>query len=140
MKKLRHRESKELAKCHMAQKRHKLKKTNKNTTILHKFTKYQTWYFTLLLLYSVTQSCPTLHNPMDCSMPSLSAPHHLPKVTQIHVYCISDAIQPSHPLLPSSPSPQYFPASRSFPVSQLSASGDQSIRASASESILLISI
>ena len=104
MKKLRHRESKELAKCHMAQKRHKLKKKNKNTTILHKFTKYQPWYFTLLLLYSVTQSCPTLHNPMDCSMPSLSVPHHLPKVIQIHVYCISDAIQPSHPLLLSSPS------------------------------------
>ena len=35
---------------------------------------------------------------------SLSVPHHLPKVAQVHVYCIGDAIQPSYPLTPSSPS------------------------------------
>ena len=104
MKKLRHRESKELVKCHMSQKRHKLKKTNKNTTILHKLTKYQPWYFTLLLLYPVTQSCPTLHNPMDCSMPSLPVPHHLPEFAQVYVHCIGDAIPQSHALLLSSPS------------------------------------
>ena len=38
------------------------------------------------------------------SMPGLSVLHHLPKFSQVHVYCISDAIQPSHPLMPSSPS------------------------------------
>ena len=51
---------------------------------------------------SVTQSCPTLCNPMDCSMPGLPVPHHLPKFAQVHVHCIGDAIQPSHPLMPSS--------------------------------------
>ena len=53
---------------------------------------------------SVAQSCPTLCNPMHCSMPGLSVPHHLPKFAQIHVHCIGDAIQPFHPLMPSSPS------------------------------------
>ena len=52
---------------------------------------------------SVAQSCPTLCNPMDCSMPGLSVPYHLPKFAQVLVHCISDAIQPSHPLMPSSP-------------------------------------
>ena len=51
---------------------------------------------------SVAQSCPTLCDPMDCSMPGLPVPHHLPEFAQVHVYCISDAIQPSHPLTPSS--------------------------------------
>ena len=53
---------------------------------------------------SVTQSCLTLCNPMDCSTPGLSVPHHLPKFAQVHVHCIADAIQPSPPLTPSSPS------------------------------------
>ena len=41
---------------------------------------------------------------MDCSTPGLSIPHHLPKFAQVHVHCISDAIQASYPLMPSSPS------------------------------------
>ena len=41
---------------------------------------------------------------MDCSVPGFSVPHHLPKFAQVHVHCISDAIQTSHPLMPSSPS------------------------------------
>ena len=53
---------------------------------------------------SVTKSCPTLHNPMDCSTPSLPVPHRLLEFAQVHVHCIGDAIQPSHPLSPSSPS------------------------------------
>ena len=52
----------------------------------------------------VAQSCLTLCDPMDCSSPGLLVPHHLPKLAQIHVHCISDATQPSHPLLPSLPS------------------------------------
>ena len=52
---------------------------------------------------SVIQSCPTLCNPMDCSMPGLHVHHQLLKFTQIHVHWVGDAIQPSHPL--SSPSP-----------------------------------
>ena len=54
--------------------------------------------------YSVTQSCLTLCNTTDYSMPSLPAPHHLPKFAQVHVHCIGDAIQPPHPLMCSSPS------------------------------------
>ena len=52
---------------------------------------------------SVIQLCPALWNPTDCSMPDLSIPHHLLEFTQAHVHCNSDAIQPSHPLMPSSP-------------------------------------
>ena len=53
---------------------------------------------------SVAQSCPMLCNPMDWSIPGLSVPHHLLRFAQVHVHCIGDAIQPSHPLMPSSPS------------------------------------
>ena len=53
---------------------------------------------------SVAQSCLTLCKLMDCSTPSLPVPHHLPNFAQVHVHCIGDAIQPSHPLTPSSPS------------------------------------
>ena len=52
---------------------------------------------------SVTQSCPTLCDPMNCSTPGLPVHHHLPEFTQTHMHRVSDAIQPSHPL--SSPSP-----------------------------------
>ena len=52
---------------------------------------------------SVTKSWPTLHNPTDCSTPGFPVPHHL-TVCQVHVHCIDDATQPSHPLSPSSPS------------------------------------
>ena len=52
---------------------------------------------------SAAQLCSTLCDPMDCSMPGLPVPHHLPKLAQVHVHCISDAIQPSHPLMPSFP-------------------------------------
>ena len=55
---------------------------------------------------SVAQSCLTLCDPMDCSMPGLPVHHQLPECTQIHVHWVSDAIQLSHPL--SSPSPPAF--------------------------------
>ena len=55
---------------------------------------------------SVTQSCPTLCNPMDCSMSGFPIPYELPELAQTHVHWVSDAIQPSHPL--SSPSPPAF--------------------------------
>ena len=51
----------------------------------------------------VTQSCLTLCNPMNHSMPGLPVHHKLLEFTQTHVHRVSDAIQPSHPL--SSPSP-----------------------------------
>ena len=49
------------------------------------------------------QSCPTLCDPMNRSMPGLPVHHQLPEFTQIHVHRVGDAIQPSHLL--SSPSP-----------------------------------
>ena len=52
---------------------------------------------------SVTQSCPTLCDPMNLSMPGVTVHHQLPESTQIHVHQVDDAIQPSHPLLSSSP-------------------------------------
>ena len=55
---------------------------------------------------SAAQSCPTLCNPMDCSMSGLPVHHQLPEFTQTHVHWVSDAIQPSHPL--SSPSLPIF--------------------------------
>ena len=55
---------------------------------------------------SVAQSCPTLCDPMDYSMPGFPVIHYHPEFAQTHVHCISDAIQPSHPL--SSPSPPAF--------------------------------
>ena len=66
---------------------------------------------------SVTQSCPTLCNPMNCSTPGFPVHHQVPESTQNHVHRDSDAIQPSHPLSPPSPDLQSFPASRSFPMS-----------------------
>ena len=58
----------------------------------------------LYFFNSVTQSCPTLCNPMDCSMPSFPVHHQLPELAQTHVHWVSDTIQPSHPLLsPSLP-------------------------------------
>ena len=52
---------------------------------------------------SVTQSCLTLCDPMNCSTPGFPVHHQLLEFTQTHVHGVSDAIQPSHPL--SSPSP-----------------------------------
>ena len=52
---------------------------------------------------SVTQSCPNLCNPMDCSSPGFPVHHQLPEIAQTHVHRVSDIIQPSHPLWPPSP-------------------------------------
>ena len=50
--------------------------------------------------------CPTLGDPMDCSMPGLPVHHQLPELAQTQDHWVSEAIQPSHPL--SSPSPPAF--------------------------------
>ena len=52
---------------------------------------------------SISQSCPTLCDPMNRSAPGLPVHHQLLEFTQTHVYRVSDAIQPSHPLSPPSP-------------------------------------
>ena len=85
---------------------------------------------------SVAQSCPTLCDPMDCSRPGLPVHHQLPELTQTHVHRVSDAIQPSHPVIPFSSCLQSCPASGSFQMSQMFTSGGQSIGVSASTSVL----
>ena len=57
----------------------------------------------MLQFSSVAQSCPTLCDPVNHSMPGLPVHHQLPEFTQTHIHRGGDAIQPSHPL--SSPSP-----------------------------------
>ena len=52
---------------------------------------------------SVTQLYPALYDPMHCSTPGFSVLYYLPEFAQTHVHWVSDAIQPSHPLLPPFP-------------------------------------
>ena len=58
--------------------------------------------YNLCQFSSVIQSCLTLCDLRDCNTPGLPVNHQLLEFTQTHVYRVSDAIQPSHPL--SSPS------------------------------------
>ena len=63
-------------------------------------SKLKSFYMPLLF----SNPCLTLSDPMDCSTPGLPVPHHLLKSSQVHVHCISDVIQTSHPLMLCSPS------------------------------------
>ena len=85
--------------------------------------------------FSVTKSCLTLCNPMDCSAPGFSVLQYL-QIRLSRVYSNSSLSQWCNPTISSSVAPfsclQSFPASGSFPMNQLFASGGQSIRASAS--------
>ena len=94
---------------------------------------------------SVTKSCLTLCNPVDYSTPGFPVLHYLPKFVQTHVYWVWANIEFGHPTISSSFAlfsccPQSFPASGAFPMSQLFTSGDQSIVASASASVLPVTI
>ena len=95
----------------------------------------------LLLLFR-RLSCPSLCDPVTRSTPGLPVHHQLLESTQTHVHRVGDAIQPSHPLssVPFSSCPQSFPPSGSFPMSQLFASGGQSMGASASTSVLSVNV
>ena len=75
----------------------------------------------------------TLCNPMDCITPGLPVHHQLPEFTQIHVLWVSDATQPSHPLLLL---PSILASIRVFSVRQFFTSGGQSTGVSASTSVL----
>ena len=62
--------------------------------------------FSSVQLISVAQSCPTLWDPMNCSMSGVPVHHQLLEFTQTLVHRVSDTIQPSHPLLsPFPPAP-----------------------------------
>ena len=86
------------------------------------------WWF-----ISVTQLCPTLCDPMNHSTLGLPVHHKLPEFIQTHVHRVYPAISSS--VVPFSSCPQFLPASGSFPVGQLFASGSESIGVSASISV-----
>ena len=88
---------------------------------------------------SVTQSCPTLCDPINRSTPGLPVHYQLPEFTQTYVHRVRDAIQVSHPL--SSPSPPALNLSQHQGLFQwVCSSGGQSIGASASASVLPMNI
>ena len=89
-------------------------------------------------LSSVTQSCLTLCDPMNCSMPGLPVHHQLPEFTQTHVHRVGGWCHPaiSSSVIPFSSCTQSLQASESFPMSQLFTWGGQSIGVSASVSVL----
>ena len=106
------------------------------------FTTSATWEALIpsVQFSSVTQSCPTLCNPMNRSTPGLPVHHQLLEFTQTHVHRVSDAIQPSHPLSSPSPPAPSLSQHQSFPMSQFFAAGGQSIGGSASASVLSMNI
>jgi len=69
------------------------------------------WY---VQFSSVTQSCLTLCNPVDCSTPGLAVLHQLLELGQTHVHRVGDSIQPSHPLSSSLLLPSMLPSNRVF--------------------------
>ena len=77
--------------------------------LVHLYTSICVYQFS-----SVAQSCPTLCDPMNRSMPGLAVHHQLPESTQTHVHRVGDAIQPSHPLSSPSPPTLIFPSVRVF--------------------------
>ena len=110
-------------------------KVNK-TTSKEKFIHVLTLKQSKIQFSTVTQSCLTLCDPMNHSMPGLPVHHQLPESTQTHVHWVGDAIQPSHPR--SSPSSPALNLSQhqGLPMSQLFTSGGQSTGVSASTSVL----
>ena len=87
---------------------------------------------------SVAQSCPTLFNPKDCSKPGLPVHNLLPDLLKLMSTEVSDAINHLILCCPFLLLPSIFLTSGSFLMSHYFASGDQSIRASASASVLLM--
>ena len=88
--------------------------------VLHRLSDWTSWTelshqgTPLVQSSSITQSCPTFCDPMDCSTPGLPVHHQLPEFTQTHVHWVGDAIQPSHPLWSLLLPPSIFPSIRVF--------------------------
>ena len=90
---------------------------------------------------SVTQSCLTLCDPIDCNTPGFPVHHQCQELAQTHVHLVGDAIPAiSSSVILFSSCPQSFPASGSFPMSQFFASGGQSIGVSTSASVFSMNI
>ena len=114
-----------------------LQKPNVETEVYNNNKKcYWIYTYTSVQFSSVTQSCPTLCDPMNRSTPGLPVHHQLLEFTHSH-----PSSQWCHPaisssVVPFSSCPQSLPASESFPMSQLFAWGSQSIGVSALASFL----
>ena len=77
---------------------------NAATPLLHSISPFSAFFHPIVLQFSsVSQSCPTLCDPLNHSTPGLPVHHQLREFTQTHVHRVSDPIQPSRPQ--SSPSP-----------------------------------
>ena len=87
---------------------------------------------------SVTQLCPTLCDPINCSMPGLPVHHQHPELTQTHIHWVGDAIQPSHSL--SSPSPPALNLSQHQDLFKWVSYSHQVAKVSASASVLPMNI
>ena len=93
-----------------------------------------------VLFGSVTRSCLTLCDPMDCSTSDFPVHHQLPELAQTHVHRV---VMPSNRLIICCPLllfPSIFPGIRVFPMSQFFPSGGQRIGVSASTSVLPMNI
>ena len=95
-----------------------------------------------ILLFSVAESCLTICNPMNCSMPGFPVLHHLLELVQTHAHWVGETIQPSHPLFPPSLFAFNFPlmlgkglALGSFPVVSSSRQMAKSIATLASAAV-----
>ena len=105
-----------------------------------KFIDWTEWPLRFHQFSSVTQSCATFCDRMDCNMPGFPVHHQLPEPAQTLVHWVSDAIQPFHPL--SSPSPPAFNLSQYQGLFQRISSLHQVVKVgvSASASILPMNI
>ena len=88
---------------------------------------------------SINKSCPALCDPMN-NTPDFPVLHYLLAFAQTHIHWVSDAIQPSPSLSPSSPPALNLFQHQSFPMNWFFASGGQNIGASASASVLTMNI
>ena len=81
----------------------RLKQLSRHTRKIQKLANKTMFYFSSVQFSSVSQSCPTLCDPMNCITPGLPVHHQIQNFTQINVHRVGYTIQPSHPL--SFPSP-----------------------------------
>ena len=125
-------------KCKLVQPLRKISIVWRFHTKLKQNQQFHSW---VLLCCPVTKLCLILCNPMNCSMPAFPIPHYLLEFAQPQVHGDRDAIQPSHPQFP--PSPFAFNLSQHqdlFSRSLVFTSGGQSVRTSASASVLPMNI